>query len=143
MYSKAGEQVIEEYGSLFDGFMQISKEKVIPAHINIDPKIKKELLNVILEKIKPPQISVDYIFNITSFESDGIVKIKEVLIKTQDLSKSKNYNIKMTYLGAPRYNMKIKAENYKIAEGIVQEIAKNIEKEITKSNSQVTWQKKS
>ena len=49
---------------------------------------------------------------------DGIEKIKKVLEKIED------EDVTVTYVGAPRYRVMVKAEDYKTAEEILQRAAK-------------------
>ena len=60
--------------------------------------------------------------------SDGVEVIKNILLKAQ------KGDIKITYLGAPKYKISVKASDYKTAEGIIKNAQEEILKNITKSN---------
>ena len=65
---------------------------------------------------------------ITNNKSDGVEIIKKTLLDAM----KKDSTIDITYLGAPKYRLSIKAEDFKTAEKslkpIIEEIQKNIEK---------------
>jgi translation initiation factor 2 subunit 1 len=78
--------------------------------IGIKDKIAKKIEELIIEKIKPPIVSINGIFKISTKESKGIEIIKKVLNNLVDKG------ISVTYLGAPKYKINIQDKDYKKAE---------------------------
>lgn len=135
--SKKEKEEIEEvlyskYDSLYDAFMEIATKGTIVVK---SLKISKKILDVIEEvcsKIKMPSVEIRGIMEITNSNSNGVEIIKKVL---QDVSKQKddvNAEIKITYLGAPRYRLAITASDFKVAEKTIKPVVANIQQNIEK-----------
>lgn len=124
IYEEIGNKIIEEFGSLNACFQELIKEESILDSLNINPKLKKQLIEVVKEKIKPKEIKVSRILKLKSTLSNGIIAIKETLKKISEIDKGDKENeIKcdILYAGAPNYRITLTAQNYKDAE-------KNMEK---------------
>lgn len=115
VYQSTGKLIIAEYGRLFPFFQEASSEGLsLLKKVKIPDQFAKPLLDVVQERIKPKEVMIDGVFILTSFASDGVLKIKDAL--KQGLEKTKNCKVKLTYLGAPRYRLEVLAPDYKIAE---------------------------
>ncbi|MDP4012609.1 MAG: translation initiation factor IF-2 subunit alpha [Candidatus Nanoarchaeia archaeon] len=131
MYDEAGNKIIEEYGLIYPCFQDIvvAGEEVL-LKLGIDKKIVTEIIKIVKERIKPPEVKVDYILSLNSKAHNGIELIKKTLKKAEDLAKTKAVNLKITYLGAPRYKLTIKGQDYKIVEKQIEEIGELAIKDI-------------
>ena len=54
---------------------------------------------------------------------DGVDIIKSSLKEALNLAKQKKYNVKISYISAPKYKIDVKAEEYKKADNIINEIS--------------------
>ena len=70
--------------------------------------------------------------------SDGIEVIKRALRAGEDL-KASGVQVKITYLGTPRYRLTIKAENYKVGERALQNALERIQTTIEKSKGKFAF----
>ncbi|MCV0373273.1 MAG: translation initiation factor IF-2 subunit alpha [Nitrosarchaeum sp.] len=125
---KLEDSIYSKFDSVYDAFLQIGRSGISSVK---DLKLNKKTSSVIEEicsKIKLPSVEIRGIMEITSNKSDGVEIIKKTLL---DAIK-KDSTIDITYLGAPKYRLSIKAEDFKTAEKslkpIIEEIQKNIEK---------------
>ena len=123
-----GYELIKQYGSLYKSFEQISENNELIKKFNMDAKLEETILHIINERIKPEEIFIKAEIKLQSMTSDGIDKIKEMLIKV------KNDNITISYISAPKYNALIKAKDYKQGEAMLKEITETLTKEAKKSN---------
>ncbi|MCL5068966.1 MAG: RNA-binding protein, partial [Thaumarchaeota archaeon] len=70
--------------------------------------------------------------------SDGIEVIKNALKAAEDI-KSQGVQVKVTYLGTPKYRLTIRAENYKIAEKALQSSLEKIKTIVEKSKGKFAF----
>ena len=124
MYKKVGNKIIEIYGSLNFCFQTVALEgKVGLTKLNLPEQHTKILTEIIKEKIKPPEVKIDSMLILKSNASNGIEIIKQGLKKTEELYKSKDYKIKLSYSSAPNYRISITSKDYKSAEKALEEVA--------------------
>ncbi len=116
LYEKAGNKIIENYGSLSAYFQKIVANEPL---IEIPGDINKILIAVVKEKIKPPEVSISEILQIESYAEDGVVKIKNLLNEVEEKAKNNNNKINILYVGAPNYRLTVFARDYKSAEKII------------------------
>lgn len=143
LYKKTMEKISEDYDMLHFFFQDIATDQADLNKIKLDKKIENILTKTIKDRIKPQEFKLKAIFNISNKEGEGILKIKQSIKKTLELAKQKNYKIKITYLGSPKYEMDISSTDYKSAENILTELAENLTKNIKTDNGDVEWEKKS
>lgn len=120
MYKKIGYKLIEDYESLNTAFQNISLDHSQLKEYKLDKKLEEALLNLIKEKIKPPEVKIAATLTIINTKPNGIEIIKEILLTLE----SKGVNI--TYVGAPNYRVVIKDTNYKSAESKLKEISESV-----------------
>ena len=137
IYKEVGYKIIEKYGTLTSFFYKLVKEdEDLLKELTSSQKISSELTKIIKEKIKLPEIKISGILKLSSSAPDGINIIKKNTKNTDDLNKKKKYQIKITYLGAPRYQLTVIAPDYKSAEMELKEISDFAISEIKKLNGQ-------
>jgi translation initiation factor 2 subunit 1 len=71
---------------------------------------------------------------VSSKKPDGIEVIKNVLVDAEQVTKSNPSTISIAYLGAPRYRIAVKSENFKVAEKAMAHAIEKIEKGISKNH---------
>jgi len=133
VYSEVGFKAVESYGSIYAFFQAIvEKGKQVIDELKVDVKLSEVLFRVIKEKIKPVEVSIGGIMNLRSFNGNGVEEIKSMLLK------SKEYDVRVTYLGAPKYKLEVISKDYKTAEtslkkyiDLITSMAKKFECELT------------
>jgi translation initiation factor 2 subunit 1 len=96
----------------------------------------EEIIKAIEEesnKIRVPQNEIRGIMEVSSKKPDGIEIIKSVLIDAAEGTKTNPSTISIAYIGAPRYRIAVKAENFKMAEKAMSHAIEKIQKGIEKS----------
>jgi translation initiation factor 2 subunit 1 len=84
-------------------------------------------------KIRIPQNEIRGIMEISSKKPEGIEIIKSVLIDAAEGIKTNPSTISIAYIGAPRYRIAVKAENFKMAEKAMSRAIEKIQKGIEKN----------
>ena len=122
---------LEEHGSLYEALEATSKrgEKAL-ASLALPEPVLKEIVEAAKEKITSPKYEVGAIVELSSKASDGIQQIKEAL--QASTTASSTAEIKVSYVGAPRYRHRVVAEDYKQADKLMNSALERIQEEIGK-----------
>ncbi len=124
------EKFEEEFGTLYAALETAAKkrEKAF-ASLEIPSETAKVIAEVAGEKIVPPRYEVGALVEVSSRAPDGIEHIKKTLI---DAAESTSAEVHITYAGAPRYRVRIMADDYKQAEkamdGVLEKIKDGVGK---------------
>lgn len=125
-------ETIMEKGILYDVIESVAKKGV---KVIEDLDLPKEVIVAIEEaasKIPIPTMEVRGTMEITCRKSNGIEIIKDVLKSVED-GKSGS-NVKISYIGAPKYRIAVNADNFKTAEKGLNAALAKIEQSISKNN---------
>jgi translation initiation factor 2 subunit 1 len=136
---KLEDQILEQYDSLYDGFEDIARRgpKALQK-IGVDPANAQALEALVGEKIAVPIVEVRGVMDIRVKSADGIDVIKNALKAGEDVH-SQGVQVKVTYLGTPKYRLTIRAENYKVAERSLQSSLEKIRAVVEKSRGKFSF----
>ncbi len=104
----------EEFGTLYAALEAAAKrrEKAFQS-LDFPTETAKVVAEIASEKIVPPRYEVGALVEVSSRAPDGIEHIKKTLLAAADVS---SVEVHVTYAGAPRYRVRIIADDYKQAE---------------------------
>jgi translation initiation factor 2 subunit 1 len=124
----------EQYGSIYDALEDAAKrgEKTF-ASMSLAPDLVNEMVTAAKEKIASPKYEVGSIVEMSSNAPDGIMQIKKALAAGSSASTAAE--IKMTYVGAPRYRVRVTADDYKQADKVMGAVLLKMEEVIGKHGS--------
>jgi translation initiation factor 2 subunit 1 len=124
----------DAYGTLYEALADAAKrgEKTF-ATMSFPPDIVNEMVTAAREKIAAPKYEVGSIVEMSSNASDGILQIKKAL--AAGLNASSAAEIEMTYVGAPRYRVRVTADDYKQADKVMGTVLLKMEEAIGKHGS--------
>jgi len=119
----------EEYGSAYEALEDAAKrgEKTF-ASMGFPEDVVNEMVTAAREKIASPKYEVGSIVEMSSNAPDGIVQIKKAL--AAGLNASSVAEIRMTYVGAPRYRVRVTADDYKQADKVMSAVLLKMEEAI-------------
>ncbi|UCH31484.1 MAG: translation initiation factor IF-2 subunit alpha [Candidatus Bathyarchaeota archaeon] len=121
MMEKAAAPMEEAYGDIYSALEEASqKGPDILTKIGVPLDIAKALAEIAQEKIRPSLVEIEGTLHLTSTKPDGVSVIKKTLQATQGISTPENAKIHIYAIAAPKYRLKVEAENYKQAESILQ-----------------------
>ena len=126
------DKLLSKYDSVYDAIIDIAtKNKEALENLEITEEIKT-VIEDISAKIKLPSVEIRGILELSNNKSDGVELIRKILL---DIIKENNDSkIEISYIGAPKYRLKIIAQDFKTAEKILKPILEKIEKDAKKKN---------
>ena len=128
---KIGNKLLKEDDSVYSAFEDAAFEGYEVLVPIVGEKFAKEMAELARENIKPKRVKVRGYFELKSMASDGIERIKKALAEAKKVAKD-GVEMKIEYLGAPRYRIVIEAEDYKIAENVLKKATERVLKTIKK-----------
>ena len=128
------EKIVEEYGSLKDFFEEYKEDKKVMDELDIPKTWKSKISKAFDELIKSSMVTIRKEINITSTDSDGIEKIKELLNKSIKFSKKEGFDVNITYIAAPRYLVSFESDDYKSGEKFFNNLINKMEEEAKELN---------
>ena len=129
------DRILQNYDDVYMLFESVATKGIRDATNKL--AFGEEVLKAIEEeshKIRIPQNEIRGIMEISSRKPDGIEIIKSVLIDASEGSKANPSTISIAYIGAPRYRIAVKAENFKMAEKAMSRAVEKIQKGIEKNH---------
>ncbi|MCX6775202.1 MAG: S1 RNA-binding domain-containing protein [DPANN group archaeon] len=128
-YEKVGNKIIEAYGALYPGFIEISQKGVsVLNKIEVESKLAEQLATLIQKRITPPKAEIEGYFILQSSAANGIDVIKNAVAKAQELAEKSQAEIEIKYISAPKYKFKLESTNKKALD----ETLKSIQAELNK-----------
>jgi len=110
IYEKLSKVVFERYMSMHECFNDISKGLINLEAIGVDKKIATALTELIMQRIKSPEVSIKGNLFMTSYDPKGIERIKTALKTIKD----KSINVK--YIRGGEFRVDIKGTEFKETE---------------------------
>ena len=131
--------ILEQYDTLYDGFEDIARRGLKALQkLSLDPGVAEVLQSVSEEKIAIPIVEVRGVMDIRVKTPNGIEVIKSALRSGEDV-KTSGVQVKVTYLGTPKYRLTVKAENYKVGERALQNALDRIKTVIEKNKGKFNF----
>lgn len=124
LYQNTAEKVFKEYSHLYLCFKDVAAGNADLEKLGLEKKLAAELTSAIVDKFKPPKVTLKGEIKIQSYASDGVEKIKSLLLGIENVSST----IKVTYLGGGRFKVTIEDIDYKPAEQTLKRVQELLEK---------------
>ncbi len=116
------EAIYYEYGLLYPVFEEIvTTDGKAVERLKLDKKVKDSLISIAKDNVKIPRVTITGYLILMSYRPDGVNVIRRALRSAQP--KIKDVEIELSYIGAPRYRMKVTAPDYKVAEKAIEKAA--------------------
>lgn len=122
-YAELTKKLFEDYEYLYQAF-----DDVVTGELELKGIDKaEELTELIKDKIKPPMVEIKGSLTVKTFHKEGVDAVREALITARDTHEK---NIDIRYLGNGKYRLTVQAEEYDIAEPILDDAVKAAQKVI-------------
>ena len=113
-----------KYGSIVDAIEAIGeKAEEALAGLKIEKGLCKALLEVAAKNMKKAKAEVNGIISLTSYSPDGMEVVKKIF---SSVPKIPGAEIGLLYLGAPKYQLKVIAEDFKAADKAMETIVEAV-----------------
>ncbi len=139
---KAAIPMEEHYGSVYTALEEASRggAKAL-TKIGVPSDLAFQLAELAQDKIRLPIVEIKGTLRLSNPKPKGITLIKEALQAAQIISTPKTAKVHISTIAAPKYCLKIEAENYKEAEAILQKASDVAIKTIIKTGGKGSFQR--
>ena len=108
-------KLVDTYGSLYAAFEAAAIHEDALEEEGFKGAWVAPLVAIAKENIQIPFVTIKGFVDLQSFNANGIDDIRKALEKAAE-SEYEDVEIEVQYVGAPRYRLKVKAPDYKVAE---------------------------
>jgi len=128
-----GQRLEEEFGSLYTALETAARkgERAL-GPLNLPEKEAKTIAEIASEKIVPPRYEVGALVEVSSRSPEGIEQVKKTLMAA---ASAPSAEVHITYAGAPRYRVRITADDYKQAEKALDAVLEKIKDGVGKHDA--------
>lgn len=114
----------EGFGTLYEALEMAAKkgEKGLSS-LALPAEVAKAVAQTAGEKIVPPRYEVGALVEVSSRSAEGIEEVKKTLLAAVGSSSA---DVRITYAGAPKYRVRITADDYKQAEKVLDAVLEKI-----------------
>lgn len=141
LYDKVGGVLEESFSDIYEGLETAARDGVEALlKVGVPKNIAEILTEIAKERIKLSVVKVRGILNITCTKPDGILKIKESLLKAKESGLTRGSDVKIYVIASPKYQIEVTAKDYKEANAILNRVAKTAIETITKLGGQGSFE---
>ncbi len=123
-YKEFGDKLVEKYGNLYIAFEECAYDPETLKKDGFSGDWFDQFVKIAKENIQIPFVTIKGYLKISSLLPDGVKYVKKALELAEN-SKFEDVKIEITYIGAPKYLITVRAPDYKIAE---EEMKKAVER---------------
>lgn len=129
----------QKHGSLIDAIEALSeKGEEALSGIKIEKGLAKALLEVAAKNIKKAKAEMNGIITLTSYSSEGVGQVKTLLSAMKAPS---GVESALLYLGAPKYQLRVVADDFKTAEKAMEDMVSHLQEEAKKCGASCEFAK--
>ncbi|HOP09807.1 MAG TPA: S1 RNA-binding domain-containing protein, partial [Candidatus Methanofastidiosa archaeon] len=136
------EKITDSYSMVYDCFEEVVAKGEGVLDGLVPPQHIESLKEIILANIENPLVEINGELSISCTKGDGVNTIKENLILVRDENKSEDVDVDIRLLGSPRYNIKVIAPDYKMAESVLDNVVDKITKAMSASCGEASFKRK-
>lgn len=115
----------DKFGSVYAAFEKSRFEGTsILTKIGVGKEVADAITKVAHDNLKKPQVEISGYIDLTCYLPDGIEHIKKALGIANKVDNDE-FNVNISYVGAPRYRIHVIAPDYKKAEGVLKKAAQS------------------
>ena len=104
--------------------------------VGVPKEIAEVLTEIAKERIRVSAVKVRGVLNLTCTKPDGVLRIKEALLKAKKSGFKRGSNIRIYVIAPPKYQVEVAAKDYKEANAILKKVADTAISTITRLGGQ-------
>ena len=139
-YNEFGDALSKTYGSMFAAFEECAYDVNTFKKDGFSGEWLKTFESVAKDSIVVPFVEIKGMLNLFAWGPDGIDYIRTAL-DIADKSEYEDVTIKLSYIGAPRYMITVKAPDYKVAEDQMKKAVEKAAVYLKKHNGKCEFQR--
>ncbi|MFA6035845.1 MAG: S1 RNA-binding domain-containing protein [Candidatus Micrarchaeia archaeon] len=133
-----GEVLVKKWGDVYSAFEALVEGKEAAFEgLELSDAWKKALLDTALENIKKQKVRSDMLLTITDRASNGMAIIKEALLGAKA---KEGVEMKITYMGAPKYMLSVTADDFKAANKEAERLAAEVCEKMIKAKGEAAYE---
>lgn len=137
-YVTIASKIFPKFDSLHDAFFSHVLGEFDLKDLGLDKDLTEKLAEVVRQRIKPPEVEIGGEISIISHAADGVEVVKDALVKAAAKGKD---NAEIRYLGAGKFKIIVKSEDYKEAEKILDDIVDTASSSAEKNHAEAKFVK--
>jgi translation initiation factor 2 subunit 1 len=132
VYQKAGSLLEQKYG-LYEGFEKVVKDGIeVLTKLEIPEDLAKVIAQVAEERISIKLVKVRGVVEVRCMKPNGVKCIQDAFASAKKAQKAKEGKIEFSVIAAPRYGIEVSAENWKLAEELLEKVGESVVSNIEK-----------
>ena len=142
IYEKTRVPLEEAFGEVYEGLERAAREGVeVLLEKGIPKEIAETLTAIAKEKIKIPAVKVKGHLKISSTKPDGVLRVREALLKAKGVRIPPGTDIKISVVSPPKYRIEVKASDYKEANDIMKKATETAIESIASSGGEGVFER--
>ena len=137
IFNKIQEPIFKNYPTVYACFEQVINDDKVLSKLGIPKDIEPKLVEIIKQRIKPPEVEIQAKIHLTSYAPNGVELVKKALKR---ISEGEGETT-LTYLGGGSYAFSIKDSDFKSAEKKIKVIVEDAEKFCSKNDCKFSFEK--
>ncbi|MBC7115365.1 MAG: translation initiation factor 2 subunit 1 [Archaeoglobi archaeon] len=124
-----GAKLEREFGGIYYAFEEAATNISALLEAGIEKEIAEKIQEIAKQNIKVHEVMIDGFVDVTSPNPNGVEEVREALKSAYSFS-GNGVSVEVSYVGAPRYRIRVRAPDYKIAEDVLRKASEAVIKKI-------------
>ncbi len=136
LYDQIAPKVFKFYEMIYPCFEEVAQGTFDLKKLGLEKKIEEKLDAYIKQRIRPPEVTLTGVVSITLYDPNGVDIIHHTFENAQHVG------VKYAYLGAGKYHVSVTAQDYKTAEGVLEEVTGSLTKMIEEAKGIIAFERR-
>ncbi len=137
LYEKIADPIERSFSDIYEGLEAAAREGVEALlRVGVPKEIAEVLTEIAKERIRVSAVKVRGVLNLTCTKPDGVLRIKEALLKAKKSGFKRGSNIRIYVIAPPKYQVEVAAKDYKEANAILKKVVNTAISTITRLGGQ-------
>ncbi len=137
--------IIGNFGSIYEGLIRARENgESVLTEIGIPDLVAQEIYQLALKELQPPMVRLTGLVNITCYESEGVIILKEFFKSFQKNfnKKHKGSDLNIQVISPPDYRFVVESGDWRTAEDIWKDVQQEAEKYFAPYDTDYSFERK-